>query len=246
MWSPGNFALAAFRQPLGAASADVACSGRAAPATRPVMAAANNIFLIIESLRLVVVNWLSPSKQMFNGSSAMWFRRSGSDKAAKSAFFGAGPGRFAHARLDAIVEPEERGTRGAPRIPFLMTVSPLGSLVGGLPMGAASFPERIAFLQALRCTALAAFQQPWQAYAEVEPTGAVAATRIRVATAARKTFLTISLLRFVLTQRYAMALGIIVSRLVNLLVPYAVRLTKVIPRGHIPARSIASKLRAGP
>jgi hypothetical protein len=67
---------------------------------------------------------------------------------------------------------------------------------------------------------LAAFQQPWQANAGDEPTGAVAAPSRRVATAARKTFLTTKLLRLVVTQRYAGAIGIMGRRAVNLLVPH--------------------------
>jgi hypothetical protein len=47
--------------------------------------------------------------------------------------------------------------------------------------------------------ALAAFQQPWQAKAGLVLAGTVAAARIKVAAAARNTFLSISLLRFVVT-----------------------------------------------
>jgi hypothetical protein len=72
-----------------------------------------------------------------------------------------------------------------------------------------------------RWWALAAFQQPWQAIAAVGPTGAVAAERTKVATAARKTFLTIRLLRFVVTQRYATALGLMWLGAVNRLVPHS-------------------------
>src|SRR5258705_12753183 len=77
-----------------------------------------------------------------------------------------------------------------------------------------------------RPAALAALKQPWQANAGVEPTGAVAAARRRVATAARKTFLTIRLLRLIVTQRYAGAIGIMGRRAVNLLVPHPARLAK--------------------
>src|SRR6185295_14154700 len=78
----------------------------------------------------------------------------------------------------------------------------------------------------VRPAAFAALKQPWQANAGVEPTGAVAAARRRVATAARKTFLTIRLLRLVITQRYATAIGPTTSRAVNLLVPLPRRLAK--------------------
>src|SRR6476659_8111386 len=78
----------------------------------------------------------------------------------------------------------------------------------------------------VRPAAFAALKQPWQANAGVEPTGAIAAARRRVATAARKTFLTIRLLRLVITQRYATAIGPTTSRAVNLLVPLPRRLAK--------------------
>ena len=51
-----------------------------------------------------------------------------------------------------------------------------------------------------------------------------------MATAARKTFLTIGLLRLVVTQRYANGLGTTTSRVVNLLVPYAISLAKSIAK----------------
>src|SRR6476659_5437366 len=77
-----------------------------------------------------------------------------------------------------------------------------------------------------RWAALAALKQPWQASAGVEPTGAVAAVLTRVATESRKTFLTIRLLRLVVTQRYAIAIGIMGRRAVNPLVPHPARLAK--------------------
>src|SRR5262245_20512450 len=85
----------------------------------------------------------------------------------------------------------------------------------------------------LRPAALAALKQPWQANAEVEPRGAVAAARIRVATAARKTFLTIRLLRLAVTQRYAAVLGLTTSHAVNLLVPPSRSMgLRADPQGH--------------
>jgi hypothetical protein len=138
MPEPGYFATDAFQQP-GAASAFVVCNGRAAPATRPVTAAAKRILFNISYLRsgfweiAVAIEAMVQRLRALDGSAKRRRRRS-----FEIRFFWGTRVTLSVAGCD------EKGTRKAsPASPFELAKnsSGLGGLLHGPIVRPAGFPE---------------------------------------------------------------------------------------------------------